>query len=114
MVVLMTDYCFFTIEHVEAKSVYIRGLMDITEPIDDFKEIIRFGEDMSRNFPPNPFKKGEKEFKLYEELVSAIKADFDEICHELVFAKTIEEQDLRWDNHLINRTYYIEYEKIII
>ena len=110
----MADYCFFTIEHIEAKSVYIRGLMDITEPIDDFKKVIRFGDYMSKDIPSNPFKKGEKEFDLYEELVSAIKTNFDEICHELVFAKTIDEQDLRWDNHLTGENYYAEYEKVII
>lgn len=110
----MKQYCFFTIEHIEAKSVYIRGLMDITEPIDDFKEIIRFGSDMSGDIPQNPFKKGEKEFDLYEELVSALKTNFDEICHELVFAKTIEEQDLKWDNHYSIGNLVAEFEKVII
>ena len=110
----MTDYCFFTIEHREAKSVYIRGLMDITKPIDDFKEIVRFGEYMSKEIPRNPFKKGEKEFDLYEELVSCFKTNFEDICHELVFAKTIDGQDLRWDNRYTIENIVAEYEKVVI
>ena len=109
----MTDYCFFTIQHPLAKRVYIRGVMNITQPIDDYNKIIRFGEYMSKELPSNPYKKEESEYTLFEELITTIKENFTEICDEFVFAKT-HETAKEWDNHLTTEYYDLDYEKVII
>lgn len=109
----MVDYCLFTIEHPKAKRVFIRGVANITEPVDDYKKIVRFGEYLSPELPSNPFKKEEIEYGLFEELLSSIKTYFKEICDELVFAKTVETAN-EWENHHSTDNYYLEFEKVII
>ena len=40
----MTYYCLFTITHPNAERIYIRGVVDITQPIDEYEKIIEFYE----------------------------------------------------------------------
>lgn len=110
----MGDYCFFTIEHPNARRVYIRGVADITEPIDDYKKIIKFGEYMSKELPSNPFKKECEEYKMFEELKSSIKSHFEEIGDELVFAKENNSEYAKYDNRISTDNYIIDMEKVII
>lgn len=109
----MTDYCFFTIEHPKARRVYIRGVADITEPVDDYDKIVKFGDYLSPELPSNPFKKGDKEYDLFEELKSSINEHFESICDELVFAKT-NESAAEWENQSYTDYYNLEFEKVII
>lgn len=109
----MTDYCLFTIEHPKARRVFIRGVANITEPIDDYKKIVRFGEYLTPHLPSNPFKKEEKEYELFEELLTSIKTYFEDICDELVFAKTNENAG-EWENCSSTDNYYLEFEKVVI
>lgn len=55
----MTDYCLFTVELKGAKRIYIRGVADITEPIDDYDNIIEFydGNQLKKELPSNPYEK---------------------------------------------------------
>ena len=111
----MTDYCLFTIEHSDAKRIYVRGVADITEPIDDYDKIVWFrdGAELKSELPPNPYKRGEKEFDLYEDLLKSIKDNFELICDELVFAET-KENETEWNNRHFNDNYYVEFEKVIV
>ena len=111
----MTDYCLFTIEHPKARRVFIRGVADITQPVDDYDKIIGFqdGSEMSSAIPQNPFKQGEKEFDLFNELVNAIKTYFEDIGDELVFAKTVEKAK-EWENCSYTDDYTLYFEKVII
>lgn len=111
----MADFCLFTIEHPKARRVYIRGVADITQPIDDYDKIIEFqdGGKISSALPQNPFKQGEKEFDLFNELVQAIRTHFEEIGDELVLAKTVEKAT-EWDNSFHSDNYSLEFEKVII
>lgn len=112
----MTDYCLFTITHPAAERIYIRGVADITEPIDEYEKIIEFyeGNELKKSLPSNTYESGTEDNKLFKELLSAIESNFEEICDEFVFAKTIEEQDLRWDNHLTTEDYVLDFEKVIV
>lgn len=84
----MTDCCIFTIEHAKARRIYIRGVADITEPIDEFENIIRFynGPELKRELPPNPYESGGEDYRLFEELLEMIRTQFEEIGEELIFA----------------------------
>ena len=112
----MTDYCLFTITHPAAERIYIRGVMDITEPIDEYDKITEFyeGKVLKKSLPLNPHESGTEDNKLFKELLSAIESNFEDICDEFVFAKTVEEQDLRWDNHLATDDYILDFEKVIV
>lgn len=111
----MTDYCLFTIEHSKASRVYVRGVADITEPIDDYDKIVWFrnGSELQHKIPSNPYKKGDNDFKLYEELVNCIKDNFEAICDELVFAKT-NEIATEWENRYSHQNILVEFEKVIV
>jgi hypothetical protein len=111
----MTDYCLFTITHPNARRIYIRGIADITQPIDDYDKIIEFydGAELKKALPSNPCKAGSEDHKLFDELLSAIESNFEDICDELVFAKTIKEADA-WDNHFNGVEFVIEMEKVIV
>ena len=110
----MAEYCFFTIEHPNARRVYIRGVVDITEPIGDYKEIIKFGVYMSKELPANPFKKECEEYKMFEELKSSIISHFEEIGDELVFANENNSEYADDYNHICTDNYVIDMEKVII
>lgn len=47
----MTDYCLFTATHIAARRIYIRGIADITEPIDEYDKIIEYydGNELKKN-----------------------------------------------------------------
>ena len=109
----MTDYCLFTIEHVGARRIYIKGIADITEPIDDYDKIIKFynGSKLQKQLPPNPYKKGEKEFELFNELLNIVESEFEEIGDELVFAEEDEEFGAC---RYLDAKYNIDKEKVII
>ena len=112
----LTSYCLFTIEHTEAKRIYIRGVADITEPIDDYDKIVYFnnGEVLQHHLPDNPYKEGENDFELFKQLLECVKSNFNSICDELVFAKTVKEQDKRYDNRYTTENFVVEFEKVII
>jgi hypothetical protein len=111
----MTDFCLFTIEHSEARRIFIRGVADITEPIDDFDKIIKFynGTILQHELPPNPYEKNSKDYKLFNELLETIQSNFEEIGSELVFA-----EEYNPNNELFNKfnngKYDLNYEKVII
>lgn len=50
----MTDFCLFSITHPVAERIYIRGVMDMTEHIDEYDQIIEFytGDEL-KNIPPS-------------------------------------------------------------
>ena len=110
----MADYCLFTVEHSKAKRVYIRGVADVTEPIDDYDKIIQFyhGLELKSELPPNPFDKGTDEYSLYSELVSSIEEDFENFGDDLVFVTS----DKRYEylNHKCNDYYNLDMEKVSI
>lgn len=110
----LTTYCFFTVEHSQAKRVYIRGVADITEPIDDYDKIIKFshGHEMKSELPPNPFEKGTDEHSLYNELVSSIQSDFESFGDELVFVT--DDKKYEYLNHKRYDFYNLDMEKVII
>ena len=114
--ILLTDYCLFTIEHSEARRVFIRGVADITEPIDDFDKIVWFreGNDLQHSLPSNPFNENEEDFELFNQLLECVKANFEDICQELVFAQTVEKADKIFDNHYKSENFIVEFEKVII
>lgn len=115
MVFFMTDYCLFTITHPNAERIYIRGIADITEPIDEYEKIIKFYDDfeLKKDLPSNPYENGTEDYRLFEELLSAIWSNFEDIGDELVFAKTKQEED-EWSNHLHTEDYLLDMEKVII
>lgn len=106
----MADYCLFTIELVKARRIYVRGIADITEPIDEYDKTIKFyhGSELKSELPPNPYNKNEKDFELYEELLNTIKTDFEEIGDELVFA------GIPNVSRYAGKDYQIDKEKVII
>ena len=112
----MTDYCLFTITHPDAQRIYIRGIADITQPIDDYDKIIEFydGQELKKTLPSNPYKTESEDHRLFEELLSAIESNFEDIGDELVFAKTVEEQNLIFDNHFTSEEFLIEMEKVVV
>ena len=104
-------YCLFTVEHSEARRIYIRGVADVTEPIDDYDEIIRFyhGSELKAGLPPNPFEEEAVEHQLYEELTSELKSNFEELGDELVFS----DEKPEFCKYL-GFKYFIEKQKVII
>ena len=110
----MTDYCLFTVEHSKAKRIYIRGVADVTEPIDDYDKIIQFyhGSELKSELPPNPFEEGSDEHSLYSELISSIEEDFENFADDLVFVTS----DKRYEylNHKTQTYYNLDMEKVII
>lgn len=109
----MTDYCLFTIEHPKASRIYIRGIADITEPIDEYDKIVKFNGTETSALPQNPYNKGDKDFDLFNELLSSIKIHFEDICDDLVFAKKYSHKN-EWDNHHATDDYILNMEKVII
>lgn len=109
----LTDYCLFTVEHLKARRIYVRGVADITEPIDEYDKIIKFynGSKLQSELPPNPYKKGEKEYTLFNELKELIQDNFEEIGDELVFAKVGEKLGAY---RYLDAKYHIDKEKVII
>ena len=107
---LMADLCLFTVEHLAARRIYIRGVADITEPIDEYDKIIKFyhGSELKSELPPNPYNKGEKDYELYNELLKLIKEEFEELGGELVFAGEFE------TCHYLDSKYILDKEKVII
>ena len=88
--------------------------MDITEPVDEnFWNIIEF-ETGSSELPLNPYGENEKEHQLFEELITTITEHIDDICAELVFALTYDDENASWNNHSTNLHYNIDMEKVII
>ena len=112
----MTDYCLFTVTHIAARKIYIRGIADITEPIDEYDKIIEYydGNELKKTLPSNPYSIGSEEHKLFEELLLSIESNFEEFGDELVFAKTVDEQEFEWENHAIIDEMVIEMEKVIV
>lgn len=108
------NYCLFTVEHSRAKRVYIRGMADVTEPIGDYGEIIRFyhGSELKSELPPNPFEKGTDEHSLYSELISSIEEDFENFGDDIVFVT--DDNDYVFLNHKTYEHYRIDMEKVII
>lgn len=111
---MMPEYCLFTVEHPSAKRIYIRGIADITEPIDEYKKIILFydGYVLQKELPENHFKYGSEEYKLFNELISAIKSNFDEFGDELIFAT--DEEEYEWLNHKKYGCYNLDLQKVVI
>ena len=107
----MPDYCLFTVEHSEARRIYVRGIADITEPIDNYDKIIKFyhGSKLKPEPPPNPFEKETVEHKLYEELLSEISSKFEDLGDELIFA----DEKPEFCKYLGFR-FYIEKQKVIV
>lgn len=89
-------------------------MADITQPIDDYNKIIQFDGSETSTPPKNPYNKGEKEFDLFNELVSAIEANFEEIGDELVFAEVHDGQNAAFNNNSVSENYIIDMEKVII
>ncbi|AMD17038.1 hypothetical protein TL18_02760 [Methanobrevibacter sp. YE315] len=112
----MTDYCLFTITHPEAKRIYIRGIADITVPIDEYDKIIEFyeGNQLKKSLPSNPYNEGSKDYKLFEELLSAIKSNFEDIGDDLVFATQWDSKFHEWSNHSATEEYIIDMEKVTV
>ena len=110
----MTDYCLFTVEHPSAKRIYIRGIADITEPIDEYHKIISFydGQVLQSELPENPFTDGSEEYNLFNELISAIKSNFEEFGDELIFATN--EEEYEWLNHKKYGLYNLDLQKVVI
>ena len=107
----MTDYCLFTVEHSKARRIYIRGIADITQPIDDYDKIILFyhGSKLKPEIPPNPFEEEAVEQKLYDEMTNELNDSFEEFGDELVFSHE-EEETCRY----LGTNYHITKEKVII
>ena len=112
----MSNYCLFTIEHSEASRIYVRGVADITSPIDDFDKIVWFrnGSDLQHSLPTNPYREGEKDYDLYNDLLKCIKHNFEDICHELIFAITNDEKTHEWENTYNIDNLHVDFEKVII
>jgi len=112
----MTNYCLFTITHPNAKRIYIRGVADITEPIDEYDKIIEFyeGSELKNSLPKNPHEKGTEDFNLFKELLISIKSRFEDIGDELVFADFIDGKHSEWHNHFVDEDFIIDMEKITI
>ena len=110
----MTDYCLFTVEHSQARRVYIRGVADVTAPIEDYDKIIQFyhGSVLKSELPPNPFQKGTDEYSLYNELVTSIEEDFENFGDELVFVTN--DKNFEYLNHKRFDFYTLDMEKVII
>lgn len=111
----MTDYCLFTLTHPEARRIYIRGIADITEPIDEFEKIIQFYDEneLANHLPANPYEKGSEDFRLFEELLETIKSHFEDLGVELIFASE-EEKSWRYCNPWNNELYDINMKKVVI
>ena len=111
----MTDYCLFTITHPAAERIYIRGVMDITEPIDEYDIITEFydGNELKNSLPSNPYEPGSEDNKLFGQLLSAIESNFEEICDEFVFAQTDQEAD-EWHNHRGTEEFVLDFERVIV
>ena len=111
---MMTDYCLFTVEHPQAKRVYIRGVADVTEPVDEYDRIIKYyhGSELKSELPPNPFDKGTDEYSLYNELVSSIKEDFENFADEIIFVTN--DREFEYLNNKRFEFYTIDMEKVII
>ena len=113
----MTDYCLFTITHPDAKRIYIRGVADITEPVDEYEKIIEFYDDNElKNSPPsNPYEVGSEDYKLFEELLSVLRKYLENIGDDLVFAASIDDERAKWNNRAEwQGVYIIDMEKISI
>lgn len=110
----MTDYCLFTVEHSQAKRIYIRGIADVTEPIDDYNKIVQFyhGNVLKSELPPNPFDEGTDDYSLYNELVTTIEKDFENFADELVFVTN--DKHYEFLNHKNYDIYNLDMEKVII
>lgn len=110
----MADYCLFTVEHSQARRVYIRGVADVTPPIDDYDKIIKYyhGSELKSELPSNPFNEGTVEYSLYNELVTSIKEDFENFGDELVFVTN--DKNFEYLNHKRFDFYTIDMEKVII
>ena len=110
------DMCLFTIEHPLAKRIYIRGVADITPPIDDYDKIIKFkdGVEVKSTLPKNPYNMGETDYTLFEELKTSIIQHFEDIGDELVFADQYDSEHSAINNHSSTDEYIIEMEKVIL
>lgn len=111
------DLCLFTVEHPSAKRIYMRGVADITEPIDDYVRIVQFyhGEEwfsLKNGLPPNPYDDGTEEFQLFNELISNIRKNWIDFGDDLVFV-TNDEQYLEF-NRKKTDYYTLNMEKVII
>ena len=112
----MTNYCLFTITHPNAKRIYIRGVVDLTEPINEYEKIIEFyeGSDLKNSLPKNPYGKETEDYTLFKELLNSIESRFEDIGDELVFADFIDEEHQEWHNHFVDEDFIIDMEKITI
>ena len=110
------DMCLFTIEHPKARRIFIRGVADISKPIDDYDKIIKFkdGFKETSELPKNPYIEGETDYNLFEELKSSIATHFEEIGDELVFADEYDSKHSATNNHTSTDEYIIEMEKVIL
>ena len=107
----MTEYCIFTVEHSKARRVFLRGVADITEPVDDYNKIILFyhGSELKAGIPPNPYEEEAVEHELYDELANELKNSFEAFGDELVFSFQ-EEEICKY----IGTNYNITKQKVII
>ena len=115
MVALM-EMCLFTIEHPQARRIFIRGVADISKPIDDYDKIIKFkdGAEEKSELPKNPYIEGETDYNLFEDLKSSIATHFEEIGDELVFADEYGSENAVYNNHSTTDEYIIEMEKVVL
>ena len=110
------ELCLFTIEHPKARRIYIRGVADITQPVDDYEKIIKFkdGVKVKSELPKNPYNEGELDYNLFEELKTSISNHFEDIGDELVFADQYDSEHSAITNHSLTDEYIIEMEKVIL
>lgn len=115
MVALM-EICLFTIEHPKARRIYIKGVADISQPIDEYSKIIKFNDGVEKKseLPKNPYNKGESDYNLFEELKHTISNHLEEIGDELVFANEYDSKNSDFYNRIPKDEYVIELEKVVL
>lgn len=111
---LNEEYCLFTVEHPEARRVFIRGIADITQPLDDYDKIIKFYENnvLQHKPPKNPFEIDTIEHQLFDELLNFINSDFEHFGDELTDV-TNDERYLRYNQRQVGNLRY-DLTKVVI
>ncbi len=98
-----------------SNSIYVRGVADITPPIDEYEKIIEFyDENRLRNvLPKNPYENGSEDYKLFDELLNTIESRFEDIGDELVIAE-LKCKETEWDNKWADDDFILDMEKITV
>lgn len=111
---MMNSYCLFTVEHPNARRVYIRGIADITQPLDDYDKIIKFYENnvLQHKLPKNPYDYNTIEHQLFDELLNFIKSDFEHFGDELTEV-TDDERYLSYNQREVGNLRY-DLTKVVI